>query len=83
MDIWSILTIREGIIQNLGRSWVFIANAAKQRKEAQKLKHAKPAPKGVSVPEHPIPKTNEEREIYFMQNLQLGEQLMQQGLLNL
>jgi import receptor subunit TOM20 len=58
----------------------FRKKIAHQRKEAQKLKQQRKKPAGgLAIPEEPIPTTNEEREQYFMQNLQLGEQLLQQG----
>lgn len=33
------------------------------------------------IPDEPIPTTNEGREKYFMNHLQLGEQLMLQGIM--
>jgi Flp pilus assembly protein TadB len=64
----------------------FRKKLANQRREAQKLKQKKQDIQTVDkidLPEKPIPTTNEGREQYFMQNLQLGEQLMQQGFLKL
>ncbi|KAI8897460.1 protein import receptor MAS20 [Globomyces pollinis-pini] len=53
----------------------------KQRKEAAKLKRAtkQQATAAIGLEDEPLPTTNEEREKYFMSNLQAGEMLMQQG----
>lgn len=60
----------------------FRKNLAKQRKEAAKIRQnsAKAAVSPFdSMPDEEIPTTSEGREKYFMNNLQLGEQLIMQG----
>lgn len=58
-----------------------------QRKEAKSMKatyETKAAKSSsIAIPDEPIPTTNEGREQYFMNHLQAGEQLMQQGITNL
>jgi hypothetical protein len=45
----------------------------------QKINNSFAASSSFALPDEEIPTTNEGREQYFMKNLQLGEQLMQQG----
>lgn len=87
----SILTTKDEQVLNLEKIWVRrILTAAKQRKQASKILEAQsndtfafstPSAAGAfDIPDEPIPTTNEGREKYFMNHLQLGEQLMLQGL---
>ena len=70
----------------------FRRNLVKERKKAQELliqaqlleqEQAKEmefdSSFAASLPNEPIPTSNQDREKYFMQHLQLGEQLMLQG----
>jgi len=55
-----------------------------QRREAKKLAESHKSKisshsSSFTLPDEPAPETPEGREQYFMKNLQLGEQLMQQG----
>jgi import receptor subunit TOM20 len=65
---------------------MFHTYLAQQRREAKKLAQAHKVTfnshkdsSSFTLPEDPVPETQEGREAYFMKNLQLGEQLMMQG----
>ncbi|KAJ3368851.1 hypothetical protein HDU91_000232 [Kappamyces sp. JEL0680] len=63
-----------------------VLTVAQQKREAAKIRESHASKKAAAasagsfqLADEPVPLTNEGREAYFMNNLQLGEQLMQKG----